>query len=517
MPLDTSIALQAKAPEFNPLQQALQVAQYRAYNANGQAAQQGLDANRAISAAYQQATDPTTGRVDNNKLMALIGGNPAAAFKLGDVVQSINTQKQQQQTLDRGDIALNNEQRGNFADSMKFLTQQFATVDPKDPGAQGKFLRIAGDAIEQGHVPPSMVKATIAQMPDDPSQFGPWFQQKLASFQDVGAQLKSTTPTPTQIDNGGSIQYKDTNPITNPGIIGTNINKTLDPTTASSPVSVMGPNNTPGVVPRGEMWGGVSGVGTPQINIPPLPTAGNPQGAGQAAPMPGQAAPAPAAPAGGPAHFVATGTPMGAAGVAADAGTRYGALQQAAQQAKPLMQTYDLAAQALKSTIAGKGANAALNVPALLNTFGIQAGTDAVKNNQLLANYLNSAADQAAASLGLSGSDSRLAAAKAGQPDPNNMNGPALLESINHVKGLQQAVLDRQQATTNFLAQNGNSTAALPQFEAKWNQSFNPDVSYIRSLGSPEDQQAAMQKLKSSGHLQQWTKDYQAMKALGAF
>jgi hypothetical protein len=233
--------------------------------------------------------------------------------------------------------------------------------------------------------------------------------------------------------------------------------------------------------------------------------------------MPGQAAPAPAAPAGGPAHFVATGTPMGASGVADDAGKRYGALQQAAQQAKPLMQTYDLAAQALKSTIAGKGANAALNVPALLNTFGIQAGTDAVKNNQLLANYLNSAADQAAASLGLSGSDSRLAAAKAGQPDPNNMNGPALLESINHVKGLQQAVLDRQQATTNFLAQNGNSTAALPQFEAKWNQSFNPDVSYIRSLGSPEDQQAAMQKLKASGHLQQWTKDYQAMKALGAF
>jgi hypothetical protein len=117
----------------------------------------------------------------------------------------------------------------------------------------------------------------------------------------------------------------------------------------------------------------------------------------------------------------------------------------------------------------------------------------------------------------LSGSDSRLAAAKAGQPDPNNMNGPALLESINHVKGLQQAVLDRQQATTNFLAQNGNNTSALPQFEAKWNQSFNPDVSYIRSLGSPEDQQAAMQKLKASGHLQQWTKDYQAMKALGAF
>jgi type IV secretory pathway VirJ component len=181
------------------------------------------------------------------------------------------------------------------------------------------------------------------------------------------------------------------------------------------------------------------------------------------------------------------------------------------------MQTYDLAAQAVQSTLAGKGANAALNVPALLNTFGIQAGSDAVKNNQLLANYLNSAADQAASSLGLSGSDSRLAAAKAGQPDPANMNAPALLESIQHVKGLQQAVLDRQQATTNFLAQNGNNTSALPQFETKWNQSFNPDVSYVRSLGDPAAQQAALQKLKAEGKLGQWTKDYQAMKALGAF
>jgi hypothetical protein len=349
-------------------------------------------------------------------------------------------------------------------------------------------------------------------MPDDPAQFKPWFQQKLASFQDVGAQLGSITPKPTQVDNGATKQYIDTNPISNPGIVGTTIQNQLSPESATAPVGVMGPGNTPGVVPRGEMWGvGVSGAGTPQINIPPLPTGANQQGAGQAAPMPGQA------PGVGQPHFVATGLPPGASGIADDGAKRVASLQQAAQQAKPLMQTYDLAAQALKGTMAGKGANAALNVPALLNTFGIQAGSDAVKNNQLLANYLNSAADQAAASLGLSGSDSRLAAAKAGQPDPNNMNGPALLESINHVKGLQQAVLDRQQATTNFLAQNGNNTSALPQFEAKWNQSFNPDVSYIRSLGSPEDQQAAMQKLKASGHLQQWTKDYQAMKALGAF
>jgi hypothetical protein len=501
MALDTSIALQAKAPEFNPLQQALQVAQFRAYNANGLAAQQKLDANNAASQAFKASTD-ANGNTDYNKFRSIMASG-VGAYNLPEINQQITAQQQAQQTLAKGEVGLNSDQIDNYKKGIGFMTQQFATLKPDDPDFSAKILKIGSDAVNLGHLDPNMVISTMQQIPQDPSQRTAWFQ------------LDSLTAKPTQIDNGATKQYIDTNAITNPGIVGTTIQNQLSPESATAPVGIMGPGNTPGVVPRGEMWGnGVSGAGTPQINIPPLPTGANQQGAGQAAPMPGQAAPAQS---GGPAHFVPTGTAPGVDKISGDAATRYGSLQQAAQQAKPLMQTYDLAAQSLKSTIAGKGANAALNVPALLNTFGIQAGSDAVKNNQLLANYLNSAADQAAASLGLSGSDSRLAAAKAGQPDPNNMNGPALLESINHVKGLQQAVLDRQQATTNFLAQNGNNTSALPQFEAKWNQSFNPDVSYIRSLGSPEDQQAAMQKLKASGHLQQWTKDYQAMKALGAF
>jgi hypothetical protein len=512
MPLDTSIALNANAPApMNPLQTALQVAQYRAYNANGLAAQQQLDANNAASDAFKQATD-ASGNTDYNKFRSIMAGS-GVGYNLPQINKSILDAQQAQQTLDRGSIGLSNDKIDNAKKMFGTVTQRLGSLDPQDPQFAAHAMDLGHQLVNQFGVDPQMVIHELSTIPQDPAGRAAWRNSALASLQDAGSQLKSMTPTPTLVDDGMTKRYLDTNAISNPGIIGTSVQNQLTPESATSPVGVMGPNNTPGVVPRGEMWGnGVSGAGTPQINVPPLPTAANQQGAGQAVPMPGQAAPA-----GGPAHFVATGTPMGASGVADDAGKRYGALQQAAQQAKPLMQTYDLAAQALKSTIAGKGANAALNVPALLNTFGIQAGTDAVKNNQLLANYLNSAADQAAASLGLSGSDSRLAAAKAGQPDPNNMNGPALLDSINHVKGLQQAVLDRQQATTNFLAQNGNSTAALPQFEAKWNQSFNPDVSYIRSLGSPEDQQAAMQKLKASGHLKQWTKDYQAMKALGAF
>lgn len=503
MPIDPSIALNANAPKpINPLQQALSVAQYRALNASGLAQQQQLDANRATSAAYQQATDPTTGQVDNNKLVGILSHNPDAAYNLPQVIQGINTQKQQQQTLQTGQIDQSLKAQTALRSGLGSLLTK-PDLSPQDVS------NFATTQLQAGAITPQVYQAELQSMPQDPAQLRPWLAQHFNSALSSETQLSNMKPQFASINSGPATVAVNQNPNAigangqpmGVGSVGYTVQNGLSPSEALSPGITINQGGQPTTYLKGQLPGG-GGAPSPTGAPPAQPGA-------QTTPTPTGV---PQLPTGG----YATAPPMGAQGVADAAGTRYAALQQAATQAKPLMQTYDLAAQALKGTIAGKGANAALNVPALLNTFGIQAGSDSVKNNQLLSNYLSSAADQAASSLGLSGSDSRLAAAKAGQPDPANMNGPALLESINHVKGLQQAVLDRQQATTNFLSQNGNNTSALPQFEAKWNQSFNPDVSYVRSL-SPDDQQAALQKLKADGKLQQWTKDYSAMKGLGAF
>lgn len=500
MPIDPSIALNANAPKpINPLQQALSVAQFRALNASGLAQQQQLDANRATSAAYQQATDPTTGQVDNNKLVGILSQDPAAAYNLPQVIQGINTQKQQQQTLQTGQLDQSLKAQSGLRQGLGSLLTK---PDLSAQDVQG----FATTQLQAGAITPQVYQAEIQSMPQDPQQLRSWVQQHYMSALSGETQLHAMLPQYAQVSTGPATVAVNQNPLAAGGGVGTvgyTVQNGLSPSDAATPVTVNA-NGQPTMITKGQ-FAGAQGQ-------PPLPQGGVPQGAAGAVPagqppIPGQL----------PGGGFSAAPPLGAQGIADDAAKRYGTLQQAASQAKPLMQTYDLAAQALQGTIAGKGAGAALNVPALLNTFGIQAGSDSVKNNQLLANYLNSAADQAASSLGLSGSDSRLAAAKAGQPDAANMNAPALLESIQHVKGLQQAVLDRQQATTNFLGQNGNNTSALPQFESKWNQSFNPDVSYVRSLGDPAAQQAAMQKLKADGKLQQWTKDYTSMKALGAF
>lgn len=507
MPLDTSIALNANAPQpTNPLATALQVAQYRYMNANSQAQQQSLNANRATSSAYQQAVDPTTGQLDTNKLSSLIAGNPDAAYNYAATMKGVQDMRQSQATLDT--TRLDQAQKAQTA-LRSGMGSLLAKPDLSPTDIQG----FVGTMVKAGSIPQQVADAELQSMPQDPAQIRPWLAQHFNSALSGEQQLSNMKPSFSPVNTGPATVAVNQNPNAigangqpmGVGSVGYTVQNGLSPSDALSPGITLNNGGQPTTYLKGQLPG-AGGAPSPIASPPAQP-------GGQATPGAQPASSGvPQLPSGG----YATAPPMGAQGIADAAGTRYGNLQQAASQAKPLMQTYDLAAQALKSTIAGKGANAALNVPALLNTFGIQAGSDAVKNNQLLSNYLNSAADQAASSLGLSGSDSRLAAAKAGQPDPANMNGPALLESINHVKGLQQAVLDRQQATTNFLAQNGNNTSALPQFETKWNQSFNPDVSYVRSL-SPDDQQAALQKLKTEGKLQQWTKDYSAMKGLGAF
>jgi hypothetical protein len=493
MPIDASIALNANAPKpTNPLQNALSIAQFRMANAQGGALQQQIAANQATSAAYQQATDPTTGVVDNNKLVGILSQNPAAAYNLPQVIQGINTQKQQQ-------IAIDSSQLENAKNHINWAYQAASAVASNPNATTDDVMGAIGQAIKNGQITPQIASQAIADMPGPGSPKGAlqsWAARHAAQAAGAAQQLQMQMPQYAAVNTGPATVAVNQNPYAANGGVGTvgyTVQNGLSPSDAASPVTV-NQNGQPVMITKGQFAGAQGGAGASP-------------GQGAAPTVPGQL----------PGGGFSAAPPLGADKIAGDAATRYGNLQQAAGQAKGLMQTYDLAAQAVQSTLAGKGANAALNVPALLNTFGIQAGSDAVKNNQLLTNYLNSAADQAASSLGLSGSDSRLAAAKAGQPDAEHMNAPALLESIQHVKGLQQAVLDRQQATTNFLAQNGNNTSALPQFETKWNQSFNPDVSYVRSLGDPAAQQAALQKLKAEGKLGQWTKDYQAMKALGAF
>lgn len=507
MPLDTNIPLQAQAPQFNPLQMALQAAQFRAYNANGMAAQQQLTANQATSRAYQQSVDPTTGQLDTNKLSSALAADPDAAYNYASVMKGVQDMKQSQQTYDRGQIGLNNDQIDNAKKAYTYTAQRFGTLDPNDPQFSAKLLGVAADTVKYGHVDPQVVISSLSNVPQDPAGRAAWLQRSIASAKDAAGQLDSIAPKPTQVDNGATKQYVDTNPISNPGIVGTTIQNQLSPESATSPVSVMGPNNTPGVVPRGEMWnGGVSGAGTPQINIPPLPTGSNPQGAGQAAPMPGQAAPAQSAPA-GPAHFVATGTPMGVAdsnqGNVSTVNNHWTALNNDTNNA----QTNIGIAQNIKAyadqALTGKQGDKLAAANGILSIFGQGGQTDLQTATDLL--QKNMARLSLTSRQGAGGTDAAGALATAANPH-GTMTAEAIKDAADQVIGAQRMALSQQQLLQPFKL--NNDVAGYQATLSKFNQAADPRVWQFQSMTpeqrasfkagmSPADQQAFSNKIRT--------------------
>jgi hypothetical protein len=496
MPLDTSIALNANAPQpTNPLATALQIAQFRAYNANGLQAQQSLAANRAISSAYQQATDPTTGQVDNNKLMGIISQDPDAANKLGEVVQSINTQKQQQQTLARGDVALSNDQLDSAQKHLSWAYQSAAAI-ANNPNAKPTDVTAAvGRAIESGQITPQIAAQALADMPGADAPKGAlqqWAANHVAQAAGQAQQLGIMLPKTGSIDKGDQILLTNTNPVSGDVTQTGSINKALSPEVATSPVGVMGPGNTPGVVPRGEMW-----------SVPPLPTSANPQGAGQAAPMPGGAAPSQA----GGGHFVPTGTPMGVSDSNAgnvDVVNKHWASVDADAKAA---QTNIGIAQNIKAYadkgLTGKQGDKLASMNGILSIFGQGGQTDLQTATDLL--QKNMARLSLTSRQGAGGTDAAGALASAANPH-GTMTAEAIKDAADQVIGAQKMALAQQQLLQPYKL--NNDVAGYQTALSKFNQAADPRVWQFQGMDpqqrakfkasmSPADQKAFGNKIRT--------------------
>lgn len=501
MPLDTSIPLNANAPApANPLQTALQVAQYRYMNANGLAQQQAVNANRATSAAYQQATDPVTGQVDNNKLIGILSQNPDAAYNLPQVIQGINTQTQQRQTLQSGQVKLDSDQLALAKQRIGFLTQRFGAVDPNAPDFNQQIAGGALDFVKNFNGDPAQMMQGLADLPPasaTPQQRAQWQQRHLGMLSDAATQLGAMTAKPTLVDNGGSQQYVDTNPVTNPNVVGQSFTKTLDPVTASSPVQVMGPGNTPGVVPRGEMW-----------NVPPLPGGQSPAGAGAAVPMPGGPQPGGSAPAqSGPAHFVATAPAMGVQGSndgnVQTVNTHWSQLSNDASNA----QTNIGLAQNIKAyadkAATGKQGDKLAAANGLLSVFGVGGQTDLNTATDLL--QKNMARLSLTSRQGAGGTDAAGALATAANPH-GSMTMAAIKDAADQVIGSQQMALAEQKVLQPFKL--NNNVAGYQQAQTQFNQAADPRVWQFQNMDpqqrqafkagmSPADQKAFSNKIRT--------------------
>jgi hypothetical protein len=476
MPLDTSIALNTNAPQpINPLQQALQVAQFRAYNANGQAAQQGLDANRAISAAYQQATDPTTGQVDNNKLMAIISQNPAAGFKLGEVVQGINTQKQQQQTLARGDVALGNEQLDSAAKHIGWAYQTAGAI-ANNPNATASDVTAAiGRAIDSGQITPKIAAQALADMPGTDAPKGAlqqWAANHVAQASGAAQQLGIMLPKTGAVSTGGGTTLYNQSPVSGQVTPTTVFQNTVGPETAAQMVDVINPDGSHSKVPTASVMKqtGVGGLLPPQAQ----PQGGSGDGGNGRYPG-GSFQTAPAA-----------GTVEAQQKVNAAGGDMLSADQQSNAQSGTRVNMLQNAGDALSKAQTGTGADKLNAVRGLVATLGGPA--DKVASYDEANKYLTQYAQQKAASFG-HGTDSQLAAAIAGNGN-THISNLAAQDVVKVNLGLERM----EQARMKAWESAGLQPSQYGQWKSQFGSTMDPRV-FVADQMEPTKVQAMVKSM----------------------
>ncbi|MDW9228628.1 hypothetical protein C7S15_3225 [Burkholderia cepacia] len=238
MPLDTSIPLQVKTPEYNPLQQALQVAQFRYMNANSNQLQQAVAANQAIGRAIQRNTRPD-GSVDLQGAQRDFAADPAAAYNLQAATGANLTQQGQQIGNQGGQISNQSAGLQLQAAQQSHLTQQIATLLNKPDLSRDDVVNMAVTSAKAYGVPDNIVQQSIANVPSDPAQLKPYLYSKLAALGSPGEQAAAMTPGGGTIDTGPNVGIINMRPAAGPiGAPVATYSKGLTPESATAPTQI---------------------------------------------------------------------------------------------------------------------------------------------------------------------------------------------------------------------------------------------------------------------------------------
>lgn len=461
MPLDTSIPLQAQAPQMNPLQQALQIAQFRAYNANGMAAQQQLAANRATSQAYQQSVDPTTGQLDTNKLSSLIAQNPDSAFNYAQTMRAVNDARQSQQTYDRGQIGLSNDQLDSAQKHINWAYQTAGAIANNPNATTDDVMKALSVAIQNDQITPQIAAQALSDMPASGAPKGAlqqWAANHVAQASGAAQQLGIMLPKTGAVSNGGGTTFTNTSPVTGQVTPTAVVQNTVSPETAAQLVDVVNADGSHSKVPAAQVLQqtGMGGV---------LPTQAQPQGgtgSGGNGRYPGGAFQT--APAAGTVEATQKANAAGGDMLVAD--------QQSNAQSGTRINMLQNAQQALSSADSGQKSEGLQNLRGALVTFGLASKEQAgkVASYDEANKYLTQYAQNKAASFG-HGTDSQLAAAMTGNGS-TKISNLAAQDVVKVNIGLERMEQARMQAWQN----SGLQPSQYAQWKSQFGSTMDPRV-----------------------------------------
>lgn len=242
MPLDTTIALQAKTPEFNPLAQALQVAQYRSQNLQANQLQQQMNSRMAIGRAF--ANNTQNGVVNQQGALQEAAGNPDAAYGFPEASGTSLTQQGQGINNDTGAQGLANTRGIAVAKAgISLLT---------NPNATGQdYMGTLRDLHKNGIIDDKTYINTVDEvMPNlnNPGQLQTLVKGMLSKLPEA-MQAQYVKPVLGEVATGGATQMTSRDPLSGAMTPNASIPNTLSPGQAVGRVETVGPTGARGTVP----------------------------------------------------------------------------------------------------------------------------------------------------------------------------------------------------------------------------------------------------------------------------
>jgi hypothetical protein len=475
MAIDASIASGGNQP--NMLQTLLGATQLKGAMLQQQQLTQQMGANQATSAAMQQAFDPATGRIDTNKLTAILSQDPNAAYNLPTVQGQILDQQNKQLQFDTGQLELAQKRTSALKSGLGALVGNPNVT-------QSDVMGVIARGIKDGIASPEQGVRYVQDMPQDPAKLQQWIKQNYIQSLNAEAQLNAIMPKQQVVNTGGVNQIVNTDALTGQVSLAGQLQNTLSPEAASHPVAAYDDRTgKPVALTTQQFVDQANGGGQA-----PMPGAG---GNGR---YPGAGGAPQAALPGKPAMGVQTGPALGQSAAAEAVGKGSGdqvlnLQNQAEGSPQRVYFMQDMLAN-LKNFESGPTADwtAKANALALQLAPGMAArmGVDpeAVKSKEEFAKFATNLAINSTSGLG-AGTDSKLAAAVAGNPN-------AALSKLGNEQ-IMKVLIGTERATQakNLAWQNaGVGPEQYGKWSAQWNKDIDPRVFVTPEL--TQDERAKM-------------------------
>lgn len=454
--VDTSIYRQQ--PQPSPLDMITKIG--GAANALGDLAQ---------GSAMQQALDPATGQVDQNKLLGLLKQSPVGANRAVPAMNALQQLRSAGYAADQAGLE-------TFQKRMALTSHLFSGLASKSNPTMADVYDVASTALDPA-LQGDKFGITLPVVMNAVKQFrgldGPGIRKKALEIQTHAATtseiLHQHSPGMQLVDQGGQMVYVPTGTPANPAI-GTAIPKGLPPT-------------TPVATPQGQQYLGEQ---------PPVPGGGavGPDGQPVVAQPRGPAVPR------GPAAGQPLGRPEAAAAIGGQSGQAANSLTTAndtSPQRKAilgnlenLVTKFEPGKGADWTLVAKNFANRNLPIPKSWQENGGTFDLKSVASQEEFNKLAVQLAQQQFATIGGTGTDAKFSSAF--ETSPNDALSKLGNQSIMQLlKGNEDAIQAKNKAWQSWKKSHGPET--YDEFSADFNDKFDPRVFQFKYI-APKDRQS---------------------------